>query len=669
MRKLRNSVEAFTQQPMKAPDQPGGYYHDYFCPEHGGQLIFSPTSPAEHRCAQDGAILQGARYDAAWRWFVNNRLSEAAHQSALLWRLEGKEEHRHGVLQILNDYAASYAAYGAFGHNENNPGVATYTTLDESVWILPLAWAFDLVRESLPSRETNLIVDRLLIPAADHLVQHHYQAIHNFTCWHNAAIGTIGLILDRKDLIDFAIRGRFGFETQLRDGVLNDGLWFEGSFSYHFYALSALLALAKAAHFCREERLFEHPALHVMLLAPIQCAYPDSSLPATNDCWYFTSVVGEVCHGVPPAASFYEMGYAWYRDPLFAHILDLNYRHQARDTLDALLYGAETIPLVETQASASINLPQSGYTILRSSRLGDGSQEQYLLLKYGPHGDAHGHPDKLNLVLYGSGERLSPDLGTPGYGLDLFESWYRQTICHNTVTIDGRSQPAAEGRLKDFRTDGPFQIADASAAWNTDGYEGVIMRRALLARSDYFLDIFWVGCDRPRQIDWVYHNRGTHETSLAPSFEPLPAPPGLGRDGYAHISELQRSMSDADLMNTWRVADVTLDLYMAGSRDTEVLLGRAPGNPPSQSWPMLVNRRQAAVTAFVSVFHPHRKASTVKAVRWLERDLVHAGWAGCVVQLTDRRELWVLRRFAKSPIPDWVYREESSERFEYCLNQ
>ena len=666
IRKLRRDVDAFEQQPMKIPDQPGGYYHDYFCPEHGRQLIFSPTSSKEHRCPEDGAILQGARYDAAWRWFVNNRLSEVAQQLALLWRLEGKEQHLRSVAEILKDYARHYAAYKDFGRKGENPGVVTHTTLDESVWILTLAWAFDMVQESLSSTEAETIVDKLLVPAAEHLVQHHFQAIHNFACWHNAAIGTIGLILDRKDLVDFAIRGEFGFEAQLRDGVLDDGLWFEGSFSYHFYTLSALLALAKAARYRRGEELYRQPALCAMLRAPIQCAFPDSSLPATNDCWYFTSLAGEVCHGVPPSTAFYEVGYAWYGDPLFAHILNLNYQQQARDNLDALLYGTEVIPPVQISPRSSINLLQSGYAILRPSK--DDGDGQYLFLKYGPHGEVHGHPDKLNLLLYACGQRLSPDLGTPGYGFDLLESWYRQTICHNTVSIDGCSQPPAAGQLKAFRSDGPIQIADARVAWKGQGYEGVAMRRALLARSDYFLDIFWVQCGKIRQIDWIYHNLGTHRTSLTPSIHPLVQMNGYRRDGYDNISGLQSSKTDADFVSTWRVADVTLNLYMAGSPDTEVFLGQAPGDPPTQSWPMLLNRRKTAETVYLSVFHSHQQASAVKAVRWVERELLHAGWAGCVVELTNHKELWVLRRFPDSTVPDWLADEDVNERFEYCFN-
>ena len=92
-------------------------------------------------------------------------------------------------------------------------------------------------------------------------------------------------------------------------------------------------------------------------------------------------------------------------------------------------------------------MPATGYAVLRSQPDGDGqpspATEQYALLKYGLHGGGHGHPDKLGLTLYAQGSRLAPDLGTPGYGIDLFQGWYRQTISHNTVILDGLSQRRA----------------------------------------------------------------------------------------------------------------------------------------------------------------------------------------------------------------------------------
>ncbi|MSS74006.1 MAG: hypothetical protein EXS64_21355 [Candidatus Latescibacteria bacterium] len=47
--------------------------------------------------------------------------------------------------------------------------------------------------------------------------------------------------------------------------------------------------------------------------------------------------------------------------------------------------------------------PDSGYAVLRAER-----PEAYLLLKYGPHGGGHGHPDKLSLILHACGPRSRP---------------------------------------------------------------------------------------------------------------------------------------------------------------------------------------------------------------------------------------------------------------------
>ena len=60
-------------------------------------------------------------------------------------------------------------------------------------------------------------------------------------------------------------------------------------------------------------------------------------LPATNDCWFFSSLLGDVCHGVPQAASFYEVACSWYGDPAFAWILSQNYRSAPRVSVAALL--------------------------------------------------------------------------------------------------------------------------------------------------------------------------------------------------------------------------------------------------------------------------------------------------------------------------------------------
>ena len=678
IRRLRHDVEVFLAQPVAVPSEPGGYYHDYFCPQHGVQLTFDPTSPYEHRCPVDGAIHRGASQDAAWRWSANNLLSQSAMSLAVLWRLEGNHGHLAQATAILMGYAERYPDFLTGIQSVPNPGVATYTTLDESAWVLPLSWAFDLIRDSLAAKEVENITDRLLTLAAGHLVRHHFHDIHNFSCWHNAAIGTLGLVLNRQDLIEFAIHGEFGFDAQLRDGVLTDGLWYEGSFSYHFFALTAFLALAKAACHTPELDLRDRLALRAMLHAPIRCEYPDGSLPATNDCWYFTSLTGECCHGVPPAAAFYEIGYAWYGDAPFAQVLHRAYGHGPRDNLDALLFGKDTIPATEMESLPSAHLASSGYAILRSpapATLEDGSpaefgmgveEQRYLLLKYGPHGGGHGHPDKLSQVLYDHGRRLSPDLGTPGYGLDEVETWYRQTLSHNTVMIDGLTQLPATGNINNFRGEGEFQVADAAVSWDEGAYEGVTMRRVLLARPDYFLDVFLVECDRTRRIDWIYRNVGACDVSL--DFNPLVAM-DAEMEGNKHISNARRAITDSDFAARWQADGAGLQLFVAGQPASEITAGTVPGNPPTDLYSIIVHHRRAVETAYISVFHSYQHSPLVTSVEWIGSDLLEAGWAGCIVNMAEVRELWLIRQISDAVAPSWSGGEkvEVDAQFEYSL--
>ncbi|MCX6050256.1 MAG: heparinase II/III-family protein [Chloroflexi bacterium] len=669
MQRLHDEVADFLAQPVTVPAEPGGYYHDFFCPEHGVQLIFDPTSPLAHRCPVDNAIWRGERFDAAWRWFVNNRLAESMLRLAVLWRLEGKAEHLAWIVQTLTSYADQYANYQKVVRTVDNPGVATYTTLDESVWVLPLTWAFDLVRDQLSPQADEHIAHQLLLPVAAHLVKEHFRGIHNFACWHNAAIGTIGAVLERTDLLDFAIRGEFGFDTQLREGVLADGLWFEGSFSYHFYTLAAVIALVKVTRHLPNLDLRQRPEVSAMFLAPIQAAYPDWSMPATNDCWYFTSLLHDCCHGVPPAPAFYEVAAALYAEPLFAEVLQRAYQVGQRDSLDALLFGREALPSSNLTQLPSINLPASGYAILRDlppDAVEADREQRYLLLKYGPHGAGHGHPDKLNLILYAYGQRLSPDLGTPGYGLDLFESWYRQTICHNTVTLDGRSQPEATGQGRAFQSTGPIQMADAIVTWQEQAgaYQNVTMRRIILTQPTYFLDVFLVESSQPRRIDWIYHNAGRASTVLPLS--PYSAIQEEG-EGYPHLSQVQSATTDEDFTVDWQAGGIGLRLFVAGTEATTVLTGLAPSYPPNELAATLLNRRQTAATAYLALFHPYQETPQVHAVEWHGRDLLHDGWAGCRVQLADRSDQWLIRLTPDVTIPAWFTEQPADRSFMVTL--
>ena len=219
-----------------------------------------------------------------------------------------------------------------------------------------MAQAYDLIRESLDA--PGQIADDLLIPAAEHIATQQLHQIHNIECWHHAAMGTVGVCLDRPDFIDLAVNSRYGFWRQLEEGVRPDGFWYEGSTSYHFYTVAAMTALATSAAAAGLE-LHRAERLRRMFQAPVEYAYPDLNMPAMNDCWYFTTLLGECCHNTPDAAGFYEVGCAWYGEA-FEWILEANYQGRRRDALEALLYGKAGVgrnPKPETRNLSPVSSP------------------------------------------------------------------------------------------------------------------------------------------------------------------------------------------------------------------------------------------------------------------------------------------------------------------------
>ena len=195
-RRLENEANAFLSEDMQPQDRPAGYYHNYFCPDHAVELAFDANSPNAHRCPRDGRVFSGEPYDSAWRWFVNNRLSEMAYRLALLWRLDANRVYLKRCREILLAYAERYPGYPIERELPYGWGKVANHSLDEAVWLIPVTRAYDLVRETLNARERTLIETNLLALAAEHIQGQKFHRIHNIECWHNAALAAVGICLD-----------------------------------------------------------------------------------------------------------------------------------------------------------------------------------------------------------------------------------------------------------------------------------------------------------------------------------------------------------------------------------------------------------------------------------------------------------------------------------------
>ena len=597
-RRLAGYHEFLPQVPVRQ----AGYYHEFFCPEHAVQFVYDPREPHRHLCPVCGAVYSGEPYDSAWRWSVNDMLSDAALKLAFRCHVAGGEGEqaradRDLAGRILSTYAERYQHMESppLDH-PNHPGIVTWSGLDESVWLIRMCWAFALLEEMLPKGTAGRLARQMFRPGAEHIRKVRWPEIHNATNWNNAALATLALVLEDEDLLEEALGGDLGLEPQLTQGVSQDGIWWEGSLSYHYYMLDAVVWTLRILR--ASGRAFDdHGILKRMFLAPILISFPDLKLPAVNDCWYFIGLQQRVGHGIPEADGFYETAYAWFRDPAFAWVLQQNYEKRPRTCFEALLGGAREIPAGKEPEWKSLHMEDLGFAVLRGGDRGNGS---HLIFKAGPDGGVHGHHDQLRIQLFANGAPWLPDLGTPGYGIELNDTWYQQTASHATGLVDGLSQPLAEGKINYFCADERYSVCDASVSWDEGAYAGVEMRRILLWRDHYFVDLLQVECPTVRNLDWVCQVRGER---IGEPIGLSPAAPLTGDGGYAHVRLEGRIPESENLRLRWRHQGGLLDLHLLEAFD-RMFLGSAPSNPASETLSTCIRRRKAADTTFVSVLVP-----------------------------------------------------------------
>ncbi|MFC7622580.1 heparinase II/III family protein [Microlunatus sp. GCM10028923] len=650
----RESLLAQAETALAADLRPvgeaGGWGHAFHCPDHVVPLEFDPAGPPQHRCPVDGKLWQGEDFDGGWRCALNGRIMGGIQACATVVAAVGPEAGARWLAyprEILLDYAERYPDLPPSGHWAGK-GKITGQGLEEAVWAIGASRCYDAIRDQLSADERTMIENGLFRGLAAHVTDQLFHKIHNIECWQLSAIAHLGVILDDDDLIALAVDGETGLTTQFAEGILDDGWWAEGSPTYHYYMLSGALAAAAAL---RERRpaFLDTRGLRDMLLTPLSMIRSDFSLPATNDGWNSIAYP----YGLAQYAGHYEQGYGLWPDPRFAEVLAAFYAQGTPRTGEAALALGPDLTGVTAPEGWPLRTvhPTSGYAILADDH-------RYLLLKYGPHGGGHGHPDKLALDLWADGVRLAPDAGSPAYTSPLQGPWIRQTLSHNTVLLDHTSQPEAEGTLINFRdpAEHPYGLAEASVAWPEDpdaivgrqgswlreprrthvpAYAGAELRRSVLWTADYLVDLVRVDAPQEVPIDLAWHHRGT---LLEPvDLEPVGwQPPD---ETYAILDGVHRLTHQAQHWQaSWEAEGVTTRLWAHDPDGTEVITATTPGNPPAEPQSTFLRRADGRAARFAAVIETSRGPGRIEAVEWEDRGetLIVS------VRLPDRTESWAL---------------------------
>jgi hypothetical protein len=560
--------------------------------------------------------------------------------AGLLFTIMGDERYARFVRDVLDRYATLYPTLGAHPLSKNQaPGKLFHQSLNEANWLVHTAIAYDCVYDWLRPTDRARFEANVFRPMADWLSvtqAREFDRIHNHGTWATASVGMLGYVLGDTSYVNRALYGTKrdgsgGFLRQLDLLFSPDGYYMEGPY-YIRYALMPFFYFAEAI-----ER--KQPALRVYayrdsilkkaLYSAVQTAFPNGVFPPINDASRTMAIdAPEVILAVDLAYARYGananlLGAAALQDRVILTGAGLAV---AKDAAARRSRPAMTWPSVEF--TDGFDGKRGGLGILRT---GDGRDASMLLMKYGVHGEGHGHFDKLHFVFFDGGREVVPDYGfsrwinvEPKFGgryLPENDSYAMQTIAHNTVVVDETTQNRADfdaaeagwGERHFFHgAGGPVQAMSARANRH---YDGVAMQRTMLllrdARLSYpvVVDLYRLTSQASHVYDYPIHFRGqliatnvTYQANAARQ-EPLGA-----AHGYQHIWKEASGTTDGPVQLTWLDGSRYYSVTMAGTPGTEVMFGRTGANDPSFnliSEPMILVRRRATDHVFASVIEPH----------------------------------------------------------------
>jgi hypothetical protein len=509
-------------------------FYEIRCPncsagKQGGQLVWDIGRPGELHCKFCKHIYPSAKYPMnkvyehvaptgevqkypywegadGFRHFFQAKIDfqarawamRQADRCAQAYALSGEEAYAHRAAVILLRLAQVYPHIPSHGLSDYTfrgpkfyPDTPPYAYLSgklTSTWFygeiqVPLALAWDRIHDSTAwdrlsakyGTDTRELVERdLLRGMADYTLGVGRRWLTNMTpSWCRGLI-TVGRVVGEPSYVHEATDM---LRALLRQDFMADGMWKDGSVSYHCQtALGIKYAWERAVGYS-DPPGYRWPAsgerfddldpfateafLRKCLVAHEAIAYPDGTFCCVHDTW--------PTHKVPP------------------------------------------IPAPGCQFLWSM-----GHATLGS---GEGPRRVQAQLHFsGSHG--HAHRDPLNLTLWAAGRELVSDLG---YTHTIYRSYASSSAAHNIVVVDENDASAGghdlpwSGELRVWMPDGEFARAisvDQPIAYgNVSRYQRTVV---MVTRPDgpaYLVDVFDV--TGGAQHDWLLRGSADHDQTAS----------------------------------------------------------------------------------------------------------------------------------------------------------
>ncbi|MDD3078007.1 MAG: alginate lyase family protein [Paludibacter sp.] len=560
------------------------------------------------------------------------------YAAGIMYQLTGKKGYAQFVQNMLLKYADLYPTLGLHpAAKSSTPGKLFWQALNEAVWLVHTSCAYDCVYNYIDEKDRKYIEKNLFYPIAEFISNGNeanyevFNKMHNHGTWATAAVGMIGYAMGDKDLVDKALYGsnkdgKSGFIRQLDILFSPDGYFTEGPY-YQRYAIWPFMTFAQVIQNKQPElNIFNYRngILNKAVHALVQSAY-DGEFFFLNDALPKTYHTQEVVYAVD---------IAYKNNPANTDLLNIAKEQNAYIISDA---GIATAKAVHKKKYEPLEFKSE---ILRDGPNGDEggvgilrSNNTCMVFKATSHGLSHGHFDKLSISLYDNGNKILTDYGAVrflniepkdgGRYTKENESWAKQTIAHNTVTVDGTTNFNDDIKISSLHhsnilySDVSNKDVQIVSGTENNAYKGVKMQRTLAMINNaafefpVIIDIYRIISDTVHTYDFPFYYRGQLVATNFGVQKNVTELKALGsKNGYQHLwLEGTGKTDQSNAVFTWVNGNRFYTITTLNNPASEFLFTRVGAGDPNfnlRDEPCFMQRIEGTQNqTFVSVIEPH----------------------------------------------------------------
>ena len=579
----------------------------------------------------------------------------AMFHCGLAYQYTGDKRYARYVADMLMEYARLYPTWGLHPMTLSKlRGRLFWQSLNESVWLVHTAMAYDCVTETLTKKQRAYIEKNLLFNMADFIMNGYgeqrtnhdmFNRMHNHATWATAAVGMTGFATGNEQLVRQALYGtdgtgeNGGFLRQMDYLFSPDGYYTEGAY-YERYAIWPFMIFAQCIQHNRPElNIFQRrdQILQKALNALIQLTYD-------GEFFHFNDALQK---GLSAQELTYAVNIIYQAFPGQKQLLTVSkqYQRQLLPTMGGYMIArdivkGEAAPIIyKSKVFTDGRQGDEGAVgVIRSTRP---ELNSALTLKATLHGMEHGHFDKLTLAYYDNGHEILADYGAArflnieakyaGHYTRENKSFAKQTIAHNTIVVDGKSH--FEGKVKvadQYHSDLLYHDfsnpqMQVMAARDLNAYPGVALYRYVayidqpVADYPLIVDVVDIQSETEHQYDYPLWYNGHFVSINFPYTKATERMEAFGKkNGYQHLwlEAWGQNTEGTTSRFTFFNDDRFYTISTATSGTSEMKFLRLGANDPdfnlrtsSTAW--LVREPKAKNHTFVSLIETHGQYDVV----------------------------------------------------------